>query len=53
VEGEALGSAKVGPPVQRNVGGEAVRGWMGVNTHMRRRWGIMDSNLGKGITFEI
>jgi len=48
VEGEALGPAKVGPPVQGEYGG---------NNHMwkeeRRGWRLMDRKPGRGITFEM
>jgi len=55
-EGEALGPAKVEPPVQGNMG-LAIRGMYRGNTHMvegeGREWGLMDRKLGGGITFEM
>jgi len=55
VEVEALGPAKVGPPVQGNMG--AVTGMYWGNTPMGegegRVWGLMDRKRGRGITFEM
>jgi len=55
VEGEALGSAEIGPPVQGNVGVGVVRGSMGGTLAWGRvrRWELMDRKLRKGITFEM
>jgi len=55
VEGEALGPAKGGLPVQRNVGG-GYKGWLiGEKSLWWRENGrvIMDRKPGKGITFEM
>jgi len=46
VEGEALGPAKVGPPVQGNMG-KAVRGMYGGNTRIGEGRGV-DGNLWTG-----
>jgi len=54
-KGEALSPAKVGPPVQGNMGGRKGDGWG--NTCMGegggREWGLMYRKPGRGIMFEM
>jgi len=58
VEGEALGPAKAGPPVNVNVGGRVAMGGGWGGEHPKRRGGggirgMMAWKPGKGITFEM
>jgi len=58
VEGEALGPAKDGPPVNRILVGRVVmgEGWGGEHPYRRGRRGVRGMfawKLGKGITIEM